>query len=226
MAALYGRFLKPGDLAFDIGAHVGDRVAAFLRLGCRVVAVEPQPAACALLRLLYGANARVDLVQAAVSDAPGSIALRINSRNPTISTASPELIEASKQDPLWQGQNWDAEITVEALTLDGLIACFGMPAFIKIDVEGFEDRVFAGLSAAPPALSFEFTTIQREVARRALARLEALAPYRFNASLGESHQFAFAEWQDRASILAWLDGLPGSANSGDIYAILASSGRA
>ena len=39
MDALYRRFLKPGDLAFDIGAHVGDRIAAFRRLGARVLAL-------------------------------------------------------------------------------------------------------------------------------------------------------------------------------------------
>ena len=33
MDALYKRFLGPGDLAFDIGAHVGDRVSSFRRLG-------------------------------------------------------------------------------------------------------------------------------------------------------------------------------------------------
>jgi hypothetical protein len=51
MDLLYGRFVKPGDLVFDIGAHVGDRVAAFRRLGARVVAVEPQPALVRTLRL-------------------------------------------------------------------------------------------------------------------------------------------------------------------------------
>ena len=30
------RFLEPGDLAFDIGAHVGDRISSFRRLGARV----------------------------------------------------------------------------------------------------------------------------------------------------------------------------------------------
>jgi len=40
MAASCGR----GDRVFDIGAHVGDRVASFRRLGARIVAVEPQPA--------------------------------------------------------------------------------------------------------------------------------------------------------------------------------------
>ena len=44
MDRLYGQFVRPGDLVFDIGAHVGDRVASFRRLGARVVAVEPQPA--------------------------------------------------------------------------------------------------------------------------------------------------------------------------------------
>ncbi len=43
MDALYGRFVRPGGLAFDIGSHVGDRVASFRRLGARVVALEPQP---------------------------------------------------------------------------------------------------------------------------------------------------------------------------------------
>jgi protein-L-isoaspartate O-methyltransferase len=50
MDALYRQFVKPGDLVFDIGAHVGDRVAAFRRLGARVVAVEPQPALKLTLR--------------------------------------------------------------------------------------------------------------------------------------------------------------------------------
>ena len=40
----YGQFVGPGDLAFDIGAHLGDRVQAWTDLGARVVAVEPQSA--------------------------------------------------------------------------------------------------------------------------------------------------------------------------------------
>jgi FkbM family methyltransferase len=44
MDRLYLQFVRPNDLVFDIGAHVGDRVAAFRRLGANIVAVEPQPA--------------------------------------------------------------------------------------------------------------------------------------------------------------------------------------
>ena len=52
MDRLYGRFVQPGDLVFDIGAHVGDRVASLRRLGARVVAAEPQPAPVKVLKLL------------------------------------------------------------------------------------------------------------------------------------------------------------------------------
>src|SRR3712207_7434000 len=60
MDALYGRFIKPGDLAFDIGAHVGDRVSSFRRLGARVVALEPQPGPARAIRLIHGRDPHVD----------------------------------------------------------------------------------------------------------------------------------------------------------------------
>ena len=56
LRALYGEFVAPGDLAFDIGAHVGNRTRALVALGCRVVAVEPQPAVAATLRAVAGAG--------------------------------------------------------------------------------------------------------------------------------------------------------------------------
>ena len=59
MDRLYGSFVRRGDLVFDVGAHVGDRVASFRRLGARVVAVEPQPALVKVLKLFYGRSADV-----------------------------------------------------------------------------------------------------------------------------------------------------------------------
>jgi|SRR5258707_15147123 hypothetical protein len=43
MDRLYSDFVRRDDLVFDVGSHVGDRIGSFRRLGCRVVAVEPQP---------------------------------------------------------------------------------------------------------------------------------------------------------------------------------------
>jgi FkbM family methyltransferase len=220
MDELHARFIRPGDLVFDIGAHVGDRIASFRRLGAKVVAVEPQPAMVKVLLKIYGKSYDIKLEPVAIGRAAGEIELRINARNPTISTASEDFIRATEGAPGWQGERWNRTLRVPVTTLDGLIERYGKPAFIKIDVEGFEAEALAGLSQPVAALSFEFTTIQKDVAQAALERCVALGYARFNAALGESQQFVHEDWEDAVFISRWLDALPLEANSGDIYARL------
>lgn len=220
MDALYAHFLRPGDLAFDIGAHVGDRISSFRRLGARVVALEPQPGPARAVRLIHGRDPQVTLVEAACGDQEGSLTLRINSANPTVSTVSPAFIGAANGAGGWEGQVWDHEISVPCTTLDHLIARHGLPALVKIDVEGFEANVLGGLTRAVPVISFEFTTIQRDVAEACLALLERLGPYRFNVALGESQGLELAEPASADAMGNYLRELPHEANSGDVYAVL------
>lgn len=220
MDAMHARFLTKGNLAFDIGSHVGDRVASFRRLGARVVALEPQPALVRTLRVLFVLDRKVKIEASAVGSKPGEIELNLNLKNPTVATASGDFIKAADGAPGWEEQSWTRKLKVPMTTLDALIAKHGTPQFVKIDVEGLEDEVIAGLSKPLPALSLEFTTIQRDVARKAVARLASMADYSFNASLGEQQQFAHREGISASAITAWLDSLPVEANSGDIYASL------
>ena len=220
MERLYRHFVKPDELVFDIGAHVGDRVAAFRRLGARVVAVEPQPALRRTLRLLHGRDRAVVIEPVALGRAEGSIELKLNLDNPTVSTASADFIHAAAGAPGWEGQEWTTNVTVPMTTLDALIARYGTPAFIKIDVEGFEAEVLAGLSRPVAALSFEFTTIQRNVAAAAIDRCVALGYASFNAALGESQTLLHETWLTAPQMTQWLAALPDAANSGDVYAVL------
>ena len=153
--------------------------------------------------------------------AAGMIELRLNIDNPTVSTASESFVRAAAAAAGWEGQAWARILRVPVTTLDALVARHGTPAFIKIDVEGFEAEALAGLTRPPPALSFEFTTIQRDVAAACIARCTSLGYRRFNAMLGESHALVHAGWLDGEEIAAWLEALPHAANSGDIYARLA-----
>src|SRR5205823_7128786 len=94
MDKLYAAFVSPGDLVFDIGAHVGDRIAAFRRLGARVIAVEPQPALVRTLKLIYGRDQAVTVEPVAVGRSEGVLAFKLNIDNPTVSTASTAFVQA------------------------------------------------------------------------------------------------------------------------------------
>ncbi|MEP6837339.1 MAG: FkbM family methyltransferase [Bradyrhizobium sp.] len=220
MDRLYGNFVRQGDLVFDVGAHVGDRVASFRRLGANVVAVEPQGAMVRALRLLYGRSKSVAIEPVAVGRVAGRVPMQINADNPTVSSVSPAFVEAARDAPGWETQRWSETVEVDVTTLDALIAKHGIPIFIKLDVEGFEAEALHGLSCVVRSLSFEFTTIQRDVALACIERCSAMGYARFNAALGES-QTLIGEWIDAREIARWLIELPQAANSGDIYAVAA-----
>lgn len=212
------REVAPGARrVIDVGAHAGDRVAAFRRLGAEVVAVEPQALMARWLRFAHGRDAGVRVVEAACGAAPGTAVLRVNRRNPTVSTLSEGFLRATRGAAGWEGQVWDGAAEVPVTTLDVLIAEAGGCDFVKIDVEGFEAEVLSGLSAAsaPPRLSFEITTADRAAGAAALERAISLGYKGFRLTLGESHAWE-GGWLDGAGMAARLADLPEAANSGDV----------
>jgi len=217
MDRLYSHFVRQDDLVFDIGSHVGNRIGSFRRLGCRVVAVEPQPRLVRILGRFYGRDPDVAIEPMAVASAPGSVELFVNHDNPSLTTASSGFVAAASAAPGWRGERWPGRLVAPTVTLDQLIEGHGEPTFVKIDVEGFEAEALAGLSRPLEAFSFEFTTILRRVAVDCVTRCRALGAYRFNAALGETQRLVLSQWVDAEAIERWLEALSDSANSGDIY---------
>ena len=217
---LYATFAGPRDLVFDVGAHAGNRTRALAALGCRVVALEPQPDFATLLRFLFGRHPRVSVLEAAVGDHVGVATLSISDRTPTMTTLATAWRAAREQDPVFTGVCWNRDVDVEMVTLDALIARFGLPAFVKIDVEGAEPAVLAGLTHPVPALSFEYLPGTLDYTRACVDRLRTLGRYRYNWSVGESYELAAAAWVDGAGLLNGLRNGPARRRSGDVYARL------
>lgn len=213
LARLYRDILRPGDLAFDIGAHVGNRTRAMLAAGARVVALEPQPLPRAFLARDLPRD--VTLIGAAAGARIGIARLAIARLHPTVASLVPDFAERMSGVKGFGHVRWDAGETVEVTTLDALIADHGRPRFIKIDVEGFEDEVLAGLSLPVDWIAFETLPALPCVARESLARIGELGDYRFNFIPGEARGFALEDWTDAAGIATLISA---ASRSGDVYA--------
>lgn len=213
----YRGLLAPGDLVFDIGAHVGNRARAMRRAGARVVAIEPQAPFSGFLRRTLPRD--ITVLEVAVGRESGEMTLAISSRHPTVSTLSRDFVGAGKTAAGFEHVVWDRNQTVQVVTLDDLIARFGAPRYVKIDVEGAEDAVLAGLSHPVPLISVEYLPAMPALAHGLVDRLAQQGNDRFNLVVGETGAFLWPDWRDGASVKAWLDTQALDAQSGDLFAM-------
>lgn len=214
---LYANFVQAGDLVFDVGSHVGNHARACAALGCRVVALEPQPDFARWLRLLFRTS-NVVVLESAVGATDGRASLSVSERTPTVTSLARDWLDERAREPGFEGVQWNRQVEIDTVTLDTLIARHGVPAFVKIDVEGAEPTVLAGLSQPVPALSFEYHPGALDQVERCVARLRSLGAYTFNWSVGESHHLASDRWLSEQELRVQLQSAVSSGRSGDVYA--------
>jgi FkbM family methyltransferase len=161
------RHVAPGAVVYDIGANLGFFSLLAARLAGpqgRVHAFEPAPANAAAIRANAAANGleRIDVLELALADAPGRAGLSVPD------DASWAFLERYAPD-----RAAGAGIEVEVETVDRLVAAgrLAPPGLVKIDVEGAELDVLAGMEETlrrhGPVLVCEMHGHNAEFVRRA-----------------------------------------------------------
>jgi len=214
--AFYGNFIQGGDIVFDIGANIGNRTKIFRRLGASVVALEPQPYCLSILNQAFKNDIKVIVVAAAAGREEGTAEMKIASGH-VVSSLAPEWIGEVTKSRRFGDVSWNKTISCTLTTVDHLIAIYGVPSFIKIDVEGYESQVIAGLSSPVSGLSFEFTPEYKPAAYACIERLDALGMSRFNYSSGESMEFE-QDWRGKEEMKSLLQEITDTTSFGDVYA--------
>lgn len=210
----YSRFIRPGDLVFDVGAHIGNKTEVFASLDARVVSVEPQERCIKIMKRRFRNRKNVTLVHKGISDKEGALDLLICDRANTVSTFS---------DKWRQGRfkelKWTRSIQVPVTTLDGLMGKYGCPVFCKIDVEGHELNVLKGLSHPIKYICFEFTKEFLDDAMSCIDRLETLGSAGFNC-FAVGRGFLFKDWVDPQMVREKLTQINDELLHGDIYSYM------
>jgi len=191
-----------GDSIFDIGANHGYKTEIFLRLGARVVAVEPDKVNQRILEdkfLRYRlAPKPVVIVNCAVSDKQATETMWIDEPGSAKNTFSRKWVDTLQKDETRFGHalGFAQHQEVTTTTLEQLCLEQGMPFFIKIDVEGHELSVLRGLRRPVPYLSFEVNLPEfRPEGLQCVELLGGLAPDgKFNYAVGCDQGLLLPEW--------------------------------
>jgi len=143
---------------FDIGGNNGDKTDIFLACGARhIVLVEPDPYWSDIHKWRFAKNKKVQICRIAVSSEKGIASLQRFYPGCPLNTLEQKWVEtlASDNSRFDKRTIEDAPI-IDTVTFKWLAEEYGFPDYAKIDVEGHESRVVAGMEEAPRLLSLEF----------------------------------------------------------------------
>ena len=221
----FRQFIQPGDLVFDIGANLGRRAKVFLQLGARVIACEPQSSCVSEIEQVLGHKRKLTILPVALSNSEGTAEMLISNAS-YVSSLSNEHVELMKDrfahSPAWSEQGtveWSDRETVRTTTVDSLIAQYGQPAFVKIDVEGFEYEVVQGLTKPVKFLSLEFIAERIDKTYQAIDYLSRLKPLEGQVLFDDSMEWKLDGWQRAEDLKQSLGRLTDThrRSIGDVY---------
>lgn len=168
------------DLIFDIGMHTAQDTRFYLAKGFRVVAVEANPTLCKEAAALLATeirDGRLTIVNAAVAERRGKATLFVNDRITSWGTLLPARARRNARAGVPS-----RPIEVEAIVAEDIFERFGIPYFMKVDIEGSDSLCVEALrsfSDRPKYLSVEMNTMRAAIPRGQIRQLREIGYERF-----------------------------------------------
>lgn len=192
----YKQFVKRDDLIFDLGANNGNRTNIFLILGAKkIVAVEPTTYSYNLLKKRFGKNKKVTLLKKEIYDRRGIAEINVCSDTAYSTFDKEELNDLKKNNEL-KNLEWNQKEKVQLISLNDIIQKEGIPDFVKIDIEGSEEKALSTLKYSIPSFSFEYHANFKKKTLKCINYICNLGRYEFNYSERETFKFILKNWCD------------------------------
>jgi FkbM family methyltransferase len=195
-------FIPESGLVFDVGANIGNYSDLFLTMGARVVAFEPNPTLVRRLNKRFGHNRNITVEPVALGDGAYSTFM-YSCESHGLSSLSDKHVREAKQ--IFHTYNWKPNVLVRVKLLSDYIKQYGVPDFVKIDVEGYELNVLQGMNMAVPALSFEFLRCDPYTTTQCLSVLDSLGDYEYRYTIGlEPDMQYLCDWTSSSEIMTFI----------------------
>lgn len=215
----YFSFFDDNKLFFDVGANLGNRIEPIIFDKIQIVAIEPQKDCIKHLENKFGDLITIEPV--ALGAKAGSTSSMHIANSSTVSSLSSKFIEKTKESGRFSEVSWDTDILVTLNTLDNLIDKHGVPGFIKIDVEGYENEVLKGLTRPVPALSIEYTLPElKEELIYCFNEIDRIynSNFYFNYAPGEELVYGYENYRHSSELnIMFEDPKFNKSGFGDIY---------
>lgn len=205
----YESILGSDSVVFDVGANCGGNADIFRRFAKRVVCVEPDRGAVRILEQRFHHRSNVIIVAKAIGDRAGLADFFVEKTGSPFNTLSSkwkEALESVEETRFVHQLQFRESYPVSMTTLDILIRDYGMPDYIKLDVEGFELNALRGLSAPVRFVSFE-ANLPHFLAETidCVSLLHILSPdLKFAYSMAEGFGGELTGWLDPADFVGFV----------------------